>query len=168
MPGHATAIASHDGDGDEHHRFSREGRDFGLHNFEAQGDSRARSQLHSQQTPAETLGISEGGRYDHDALSPSGEALDSFDMDDLEGRLPHIPLRRYRNQVGGHSAIYKFTGRAVCKVGFSRVLFYAVPTPRFALPWTLYAASAWLDFFSTSTFVAYGACYIHSEHVMSY
>ena len=31
--------------------------------------------------------------------------------------LPHIPLRPFRNQVGGHSAIYKFTRRAVCKVG---------------------------------------------------
>ncbi|KAH9938470.1 uncharacterized protein B0H18DRAFT_967300, partial [Fomitopsis serialis] len=30
--------------------------------------------------------------------------------------LPHIPLRPFRNQVGGHSAIYKFTRRAVCKV----------------------------------------------------
>jgi inositol-hexakisphosphate kinase len=30
--------------------------------------------------------------------------------------LPHIPLQPFRNQVGGHSAIYKFTKRAVCKV----------------------------------------------------
>ena len=30
--------------------------------------------------------------------------------------LPHIPLRPFRNQVGGHTAIYKFTKRAVCKV----------------------------------------------------
>jgi len=30
--------------------------------------------------------------------------------------LPHIPLRPFRNQVGGHSAIYKFTKQAVCKV----------------------------------------------------
>lgn len=34
-------------------------------------------------------------------------------------RLPHVPLRPFRNQVGGHSAIYKFTRRAVCKVNFS-------------------------------------------------
>ncbi|KAJ4471579.1 SAICAR synthase-like protein [Lentinula aciculospora] len=32
-----------------------------------------------------------------------------------EDTLPHIPLRPFRNQVGGHSAIYKFTKRAVCK-----------------------------------------------------
>jgi inositol-hexakisphosphate 5-kinase len=35
----------------------------------------------------------------------------SLDLD-----LPHIPLRPFRNQVGGHSAIYKFTKQAVCKV----------------------------------------------------
>ena len=38
-----------------------------------------------------------------------------FDLS--EDTLPHIPLRPFRNQVGGHSSIYKFTKRAVCKVG---------------------------------------------------
>ncbi|KAF8915861.1 hypothetical protein CPB85DRAFT_1176232, partial [Mucidula mucida] len=39
--------------------------------------------------------------------------------------LPHIPLKPFRNQVGGHSAIYKFTKRAVCKPLVSREnLFY--------------------------------------------
>ncbi|KAG6833813.1 hypothetical protein H0H87_011747 [Tephrocybe sp. NHM501043] len=39
--------------------------------------------------------------------------------------LPHIPLRPFRNQVGGHSAIYKFTRQAVCKPLVSREnLFY--------------------------------------------
>ncbi|KAF9468876.1 hypothetical protein BDZ94DRAFT_1244814 [Collybia nuda] len=39
--------------------------------------------------------------------------------------LPHIPLRPFRNQVGGHSAIYKFTKQAVCKPLVSREnLFY--------------------------------------------
>lgn len=33
-----------------------------------------------------------------------------------EDVLPHIPLRPFRNQVGGHTSIYKFTKRAVCKV----------------------------------------------------
>ncbi|KAG6903335.1 hypothetical protein C0995_013088 [Termitomyces sp. Mi166 len=32
--------------------------------------------------------------------------------DDLYEKLPHIPLRPFRNQVGGHSAIYKFTRQA--------------------------------------------------------
>ncbi|TFK27013.1 SAICAR synthase-like protein [Coprinopsis marcescibilis] len=40
-------------------------------------------------------------------------------------QLPHIPLRPFRNQVGGHSAIYKFTKQAVCKPLVSREnLFY--------------------------------------------
>lgn len=41
----------------------------------------------------------------HDQIDPSEDAL------------PHIPLRPFRNQVGGHTSIYKFTKRAVCKVG---------------------------------------------------
>ena len=40
----------------------------------------------------------------------------SLDVDLPEERLPHIPLKPFRNQVGGHSAIYKFTKQAVCKV----------------------------------------------------
>ncbi|KAF9495757.1 SAICAR synthase-like protein [Pleurotus eryngii] len=51
---------------------------------------------------------------DRDALASSSEL-----------HLPHIPLRPFRNQVGGHSAIYKFTKRAVCKPLVSREnLFY--------------------------------------------
>ncbi|KAL5488178.1 KCS1 [Sanghuangporus weigelae] len=43
----------------------------------------------------------------------------------LSDYLPHIPLRPFRNQVGGHTAIYKFTKRAVCKPLVSREnLFY--------------------------------------------
>jgi len=38
-------------------------------------------------------------------------------FDPSEDALPHIPLRPFRNQVGGHTSIYKFTKRAVCKVG---------------------------------------------------
>ncbi|TFY68141.1 hypothetical protein EVG20_g3665 [Dentipellis fragilis] len=42
-----------------------------------------------------------------------------------EDSLPHIPLRPFRNQVGGHASIYKFTKRAVCKPLVSREnLFY--------------------------------------------
>ncbi|GLB33522.1 putative inositol phosphokinase (IPK) family protein [Lyophyllum shimeji] len=49
-----------------------------------------------------------------------------IDVDrDLQEHLPHIPLRPFRNQVGGHSAIYKFTKQAVCKPLVSREnLFY--------------------------------------------
>ncbi|CCM02819.1 uncharacterized protein FIBRA_04931 [Fibroporia radiculosa] len=48
-----------------------------------------------------------------------------LDVDAFQDGLPHIPLRPFRNQVGGHSAIYKFTKRAVCKPLVSREnLFY--------------------------------------------
>lgn len=46
-------------------------------------------------------------------------------FDPSEDVLPHIPLRPFRNQVGGHTSIYKFTKRAVCKPLVSREnLFY--------------------------------------------
>ncbi|KAF9569372.1 SAICAR synthase-like protein [Agrocybe pediades] len=49
----------------------------------------------------------------------------AVDIDVPDERLPHIPLRPFRNQVGGHSAIYKFTKQAVCKPLVSREnLFY--------------------------------------------
>lgn len=59
-----------------------------------------------------------------DDAGPYGSNLwnaDSLNMlyGDSEESLPHIPLRPFRNQVGGHSAIYKFTKRAVCKVSLS-------------------------------------------------
>ncbi|KAJ8522968.1 hypothetical protein ONZ45_g532 [Pleurotus djamor] len=48
---------------------------------------------------------------------PSHQRADEEYLSHLsELHLPHIPLRPFRNQVGGHSAIYKFTKRAVCKV----------------------------------------------------
>lgn len=50
----------------------------------------------------------------YDAFS-TGEFEQDLDLQFLQGKLPHIPLRPFRNQVGGHSAIYKFTKRAVCK-----------------------------------------------------
>ena len=40
-------------------------------------------------------------------------------------RLPHVPLKPFRNQVGGHSAIYKFTKRAVCKVGHDHYCYHS-------------------------------------------
>ncbi|KAI0676951.1 hypothetical protein C8Q78DRAFT_1141884 [Trametes maxima] len=79
-------------------------------------------------------------RHHRALLSPFEEM--AFGMDGVDGpsdgdianmgqfgmsqeSLPHIPLRPFRNQVGGHSAIYKFTKRAVCKPLVSREnLFY--------------------------------------------
>jgi inositol-hexakisphosphate 5-kinase len=44
-------------------------------------------------------------------------------LDSSEDILPHIPLRPFRNQVGGHASIYKFTKRAVCKVRILLLFF---------------------------------------------
>ncbi|KAJ7095110.1 hypothetical protein B0H15DRAFT_966559 [Mycena belliarum] len=56
---------------------------------------------------------------------PQYSGLLDLDLDASQEHLPHIPLRPFRNQVGGHSAIYKFTKQAVCKPLVSREnLFY--------------------------------------------
>ncbi|KAI0080711.1 SAICAR synthase-like protein [Panus rudis PR-1116 ss-1] len=55
----------------------------------------------------------------------TGALMSVADFNASQESLPHIPLRPFRNQVGGHSAIYKFTKRAVCKPLVSREnLFY--------------------------------------------
>ena len=62
--------------------------------------------------------------YDEMELTSTGNAanpgiennLGLYGFAEERESLPHIPLRPFRNQVGGHSAIYKFTKRAVCKV----------------------------------------------------
>ncbi|VDC02580.1 unnamed protein product [Peniophora sp. CBMAI 1063] len=51
--------------------------------------------------------------------------VDGEDVESDGDLLPHIPLRPFRNQVGGHTSIYKFTKRAVCKPLVSREnMFY--------------------------------------------
>ncbi|KAL0580301.1 inositol polyphosphate kinase kcs1 [Marasmius crinis-equi] len=90
---------------------------------------------HYQSTSSPLLSSSERGQSAHrTSRSPDSKypILDDhddpeylFDMDLSQEDLPHIPLRPFRNQVGGHSAIYKFTKRAVCKPLVSREnLFY--------------------------------------------
>ena len=74
-----------------------------------------------------------------DSLSQSKEFLDdpatwneghlNMTFSDSQESLPHIPLRPFRNQVGGHSALYKFTKRALCKVSFIRVSVDKVYSP---------------------------------------
>jgi inositol-hexakisphosphate 5-kinase len=59
--------------------------------------------------------------HDLSSHTPVGEDVGIDDpyhtqFDPSEDVLPHIPLRPFRNQVGGHTSIYKFTKRAVCKV----------------------------------------------------
>ena len=49
--------------------------------------------------------------------------VDEYKFDPSEDVLPHVPLRPFRNQVGGHTSIYKFTKRAVCKVSTILLLY---------------------------------------------
>jgi hypothetical protein len=58
--------------------------------------------------------LSDNTHYHFDA-----EQDGSWTPNETDEYLPHIPLTPFRNQVGGHSAIYKFTKRAVCKVSSS-------------------------------------------------
>ena len=51
-----------------------------------------------------------------DSPAPTVPLQSAVSSSSAPSRLPPVPLRPFRNQVGGHSAIYKFTKRAVCKV----------------------------------------------------
>lgn len=82
----------------------------------------------------ETLQVSDtSSRFSHldqedsleiDPLANIDDRILAVNVNRPEERLPHIPLRPFRNQVGGHSAIYKFTKQAVCKVRFIRTPFF--------------------------------------------
>jgi len=65
------------------------------------------------------------GHHGEEYEGSGGEEQDGeeWDNDDDDSHLPTVPLMPFRNQVGGHSAIYKFTKRAVCKVSFSFPFF---------------------------------------------
>jgi hypothetical protein len=70
-------------------------------------------------------GSSSGGRRSSDGGSPT-DVPASSPQPPPATRLPPVPLKPFKNQVGGHSAIYKFTKRAVCKVG---VCFFFTASP---------------------------------------
>ncbi|KAJ6627548.1 hypothetical protein B0H10DRAFT_1995181 [Mycena sp. CBHHK59/15] len=85
-------------------------------------DSLATSYLHPTQTNHDRPSLTHPNRDRQRLEDPKDdEGLLDFDLDVSA----HIPLRPFRNQVGGHSAIYKFTKQAVCKPLVSREnLFY--------------------------------------------
>lgn len=67
--------------------------------------------------PVRTVESSEPGHEGLEVDSMMGSmGMADWETELFQQRLPHVPLRPFRNQVGGHSAIYKFTRRAVCKV----------------------------------------------------
>ncbi|KAI0370188.1 SAICAR synthase-like protein [Pilatotrama ljubarskyi] len=90
-----------------------------VHNASDEDDERHHRALLSPYDEMAYGSDSVDGAADHDIASDLGQF--GFSQESL----PHIPLRPFRNQVGGHSAIYKFTKRAVCKPLVSREnLFY--------------------------------------------
>ena len=85
------------------------------------------------QKPPETQQVSDSSPLLHQEgslkMAPWGSIDDrtlAINVNRSEERLPHIPLRPFRNQVGGHSAIYKFTKQAVCKVRFISTAFFKI------------------------------------------
>lgn len=66
-------------------------------------------------------GMSRHTPIDHD-VGIDDQYHAQFDLS--EDTLPHVPLRPFRNQVGGHTSIYKFTKRAVCKVRTTVMLIH--------------------------------------------
>ena len=78
------------------------------------------SRIHQQAVPPELSDfpsyLSNFRDYETEEDRSGREILSRKHSNLSQDSLPHIPLRPFRNQVGGHSAIYKFTKRAVCKV----------------------------------------------------
>lgn len=88
------------------------------------------SGLTDQQTESEASSTSlsefnsrdsqEGNSSDRDG-SEEGER-EREEEDEGEGESMIVPLQPFDHAVGGHSSIYKFTRRAVCKVSLGSVL----------------------------------------------
>ena len=89
---------------------------------ETESQSFSSSLLHQRSSPVcnnnvRRFSLSDDGEVLNNApLRTLDDETFALDISVPEERLPHIPLRPFRNQVGGHSAIYKFTKQAVCKV----------------------------------------------------
>lgn len=76
----------------------------------------------SAQFPVEHFHEDESDNKPYVAMEDLYDHPFQFDVEWPQEHLPHIPLRPFRNQVGGHSAIYKFTKQAVCKACRSFIL----------------------------------------------
>ena len=68
------------------------------------------------QKPPETLQVSTSKSFSHLDQENLLRIAPLGSIDETLAVNVNIPLRPFRNQVGGHSAIYKFTKQAVCKV----------------------------------------------------
>jgi inositol-hexakisphosphate kinase len=83
---------------------------------------RDRSSPKKQPPPQLTVNGDAEGEQDGEDDEAAYGTLD--ELEPSETPLPNVPLRPFRNQVGGHSAIYKFTKRAVCKVSTPLPFFF--------------------------------------------
>ncbi|KAG8851980.1 hypothetical protein FRB96_008995 [Tulasnella sp. 330] len=102
--------------------------DDGVHHHRRHRHHRKHRHRHSHHAPeGEEREDEEKSARESDEGAEDDEQLEDFLRQSYDGNdtLPPVPLEPFRNQVGGHSAIYKFTKRAVCKPLVSREnLFY--------------------------------------------
>lgn len=83
-------------------------------------DSGWTSETSEFESPSAESGSGSGTELDED-WPHSRDVSDESDEDDRERMT--VPLQPFSHAVGGHSSIYKFTRRAVCKVSFRSPLF---------------------------------------------
>jgi hypothetical protein len=80
----------------------------------AVAESPHKSDIFSEESGWTTTDSDDDGSSSNSSRSKASEGMDSSDED--EGESMTVPLQPFNHAVGGHSSIYKFTRRAVCKV----------------------------------------------------
>jgi hypothetical protein len=75
-----------------------------------------RSDVFSEESEWTTTDSDDGGSTSDGSDTGTKGSQDPTDSDDDEGESMTVPLQPFNHAVGGHSSIYKFTRRAVCKV----------------------------------------------------
>jgi inositol-hexakisphosphate kinase len=77
-------------------------------------ESPHKSDIFSEESGWTTTDSDDDGSSSNSSRSKGSEGMESSDED--EGESMTVPLQPFNHAVGGHSSIYKFTRRAVCKV----------------------------------------------------
>jgi hypothetical protein len=80
-------------------------------------ESPHKSDIFSEESGWTTTDSDDDGSSSSPSGSKGSEGMESSDED--EGESMTVPLQPFNHAVGGHSSIYKFTRRAVCKVSYS-------------------------------------------------
>lgn len=83
----------------------------------AAAESPQKSDIFSDESGWTTTDSDDDGSSSESSPSKGSEGMDSSEED--EGESMTVPLQPFNHAVGGHSSIYKFTRRAVCKVSYS-------------------------------------------------